>query len=78
MDESIYFYKTLYYINGDANNKPATAVQSQSVARSQCWKAVLIGTGSLSAPDVNSTENNQLQPRKNPAVGSQPGPILTF
>ena len=33
-------------------------------------------TGSLSARDVNSTDNNQ--PPKKGAAGSQPGSILTF
>ena len=37
---------------------------------------VQIRTGSLSAPDVNSTDDNQ--PWKKPTVGSQPGSILTF
>ena len=74
MDESIYFYKSFYCMDGDSNHKSATAVQSQSVA--QCWKMILIGTGSLSELDVNSTDDNQ--PRKTPAVGSQPGSILTF
>ena len=43
---------------GDSNDK-TTAMQSRSMARSQCWPAVLIKTGSLSAPDVNSTDDNQ-------------------
>ena len=45
-------------MNGDSNDKP-TAMQSWSVARSQCWTTVSIGTGSLSAPDVNSADKNQ-------------------
>ena len=36
----------------------------------------LTRTGSLGAPDVNSTNNNQ--PWKKPAVGSRPGSILAF
>ena len=35
------------------------AMRSRSMARSQCWTTVLIRTGSLSAPDVNSTGNSQ-------------------
>ena len=45
------------------------------MARSQCWTTVSTRTGSLSAPDVNSTDNNQ--PWKKPAVGFQPRSILT-
>ena len=50
----------LYCMDGDSNDKP-TAIQSRSVARSQCWTTLSIRTGSLnaSAPDVNSTDNNQ-------------------
>ena len=57
---------------GDSNNKPM-AMPSWSMARSQCWTTVLIRTGSLSAPDINSTSDNQ--PWEKPAVGSQPGSI---
>ena len=32
---------------------------SRSVARSQCWPTVSIGIGLLSAPDVDSIDNNQ-------------------
>ena len=40
--------------NGDSNDKP-TAMQSWSMARSQCWTTVSIRTRSLSALDVKST-----------------------
>ena len=48
------------------------AMQSRLMARSQRW-TVSIRAGLLSAPDVNSTDNNQ--PWKKPAVGSQPRSI---
>ena len=44
--------------NGDLNDKP-TAMQSRLMARSQCRTTVLRRTRLLSAPDVNSTDNNQ-------------------
>ena len=44
--------------DGDSNDKP-TAMRSRSMARSQCWTIVSERTGLLSAPDVNSTGNNQ-------------------
>ena len=44
--------------NGDSNDKP-TAMQSRSVTRNQCCTTLSKGTGSLSAPDFNSTGNNQ-------------------
>ena len=43
---------------GDSNDKP-TAMRSRSMARSQCWATVSKRTGSLNAPDVNSTNDNQ-------------------
>ena len=45
-------------MGGDSNHKP-TAMQSRSMARSQCWTTLSKRTGSLSAPDVNSIGNNQ-------------------
>ena len=45
-------------MGGDSNDKP-TAMQSRPKARSQCWAADSKRTGSLNAPDVNSTGNNQ-------------------
>ena len=42
-------------------------MQSRSMARSQCWATESKRTGSLSAPDVNSTGNNQ--PRKKAYCG---------
>ena len=62
-------------IDGDSNDKPM-AMQSWSVARSQWWETVLIGTRLFSAPDVNSTDHNQ--PWKRPAMKSRPGSLLTF
>ena len=60
---------------GDSSDKPK-AMPSRSMTRSQFWTTVSIRTGSLSAPDVHSTHNNQ--PWEKPAVGSQPGSVLTF
>ena len=60
---------------GDSNDKP-TAMQSRSIARSQCWTTVSKRIRSLSTLNVNSTGNNQ--PWKKPAVGSQPRSVLTF
>ena len=45
-------------MDGESNDE-ALAMQSQLAARSHCWTTVLIGTKSHSAPDVNSTDNNQ-------------------
>ena len=45
-------------MGGDSNHKPI-AMQSWLMTRSQCWTTVSIRTGFLSAPDVNSTGNNQ-------------------
>ena len=55
-------------------------VQNRSVAKLQIILLLfflLITTRSLGAPDVNSIDNNQSW-KKKPAVGSQPGSILTF
>ena len=54
-------------MDGDSNDKP-TAMQSRSVARSHHWTTVSIGTGSLSVPNVNSTNDNQ--PRKRACCGT--------
>ena len=54
---------------GDSNNRP-TAMCSRSMARSQCWTTVSKRTGSFSAPDVNSTGNNQ------PTSGALSDPVL--
>ena len=43
---------------GDSSDKP-TAMHSRSMAGSQCWTTDSKRTGSLSAPDVNSTGNDQ-------------------
>ena len=51
-------------------------MRSRSMSRSQCWTTVSKSTGSLSAPDINST--GSIQPWKKPAVGSRPKSILTF
>ena len=47
------------WTRGDSSDK-LTAMRSQSIARSQCWTTVSKRTRSLSAPNVNSTSNNQL------------------
>ena len=43
---------------GDSNDKQ-TAMRSWSMARNQCWATVSKRAAWLSAPDVNSTGNNQ-------------------
>ena len=43
-------------------NDKLTAMHSQSTARSQRWTTVLTRTGSISAPDVNSTCTGNNQP----------------
>ena len=73
MDESIYIYKSFYCMDGDSNHKSATEVQSHSVARSQCWKTVLIWTGSLSAPDVNALSTT-INPEKSLLWDPNQGP----
>ena len=56
----------------DSNNKP-TAMQSRSMARSDCWTTVSKRTGSLSAPDVNST--GTISPEKSLLWVLDPGPF---
>ena len=60
---------------GDSNDKP-TAMQSRSMARSQCWTTVSKRTILLSAPYVSTTGNNQ--PWKKPAMRSRPASVLTI
>ena len=45
-------------LNGWQLNDKPTTMQSRSVARSQCSATVWIGTGLLSAPNVNGTDDN--------------------
>ena len=56
------------HVGGDSNDKPM-AMQLRLMTRSQCWTRVSKRIGSLSAPDVNSTNNNQ--PWKTPAIASR-------
>ena len=53
-------------------------MQSRSMARSQCWTAVSKGTGSLTAPDVNSTGNNQPWKKACKLWDSDPGSFSPF
>ena len=57
LQHGIYLFHVVQ-TSGDSNDK-LTAMRPQLMARSQCWTTVSKRTGSLSAPDVNSTGNNQ-------------------